>query len=280
MTTLLVQLSDLHIKKPGSVAYGHVDTAAFLRQAVESVGRLPQRPDAVVVTGDLTDFGRDDEYAHLRDLLAPLKSPVYLLPGNHDDRAGLRRAFPDHGYLDIDSGGDGGAGFIQYVVTIGGLRLVAVDTVVAGQAHGEVCDARLAWLDACLAQDADTPTVVALHHPPFATGIGHMDRIGLRRSDDLAAVIARHRQVVRVIAGHLHRSIQAGWAGTLAMTAPSTAHQVCLDLADDATPGYAMEPPGFLVHHLPDAGPLVSHLMPVGEFPGPFPFHDGGALID
>jgi 3',5'-cyclic AMP phosphodiesterase CpdA len=276
MATLLVQLSDPHIKTPGSVAYGHVDTAAFLRRAIDSVNRLRQRPDAVVVTGDLTDFGRDDEYAHLRVLLAPLGCPVYLLPGNHDDRAGLRLAFPDHGYLDVD----GDSGFIQYAIDIGGLRLVAVDTVVPGASHGEVCDARLAWLDACLAQDGQTPTVVALHHPPFATGIGHMDRIGLRRSDALAEVIARHRQVVRVVAGHLHRSIQAAWAGTLAMTAPSTAHQVCLDLADNAASAFAMEPSGFLVHHLPDAGPLVSHLMAAGEFPGPFPFHDGGRLID
>ena len=84
MTTLLLQLSDLHIREPGRLAYGRLDTAPYLRQAVDSILRLAHRPDAVVLTGDLTDFGRAEEYAHLRSLLAPLTMPLYLMPGNDD----------------------------------------------------------------------------------------------------------------------------------------------------------------------------------------------------
>lgn len=99
MSTLLLQLSDLHIREPGRIAYDRLDTAPYLQQALDSILRLRQQPDAVVITGDLTDFGRTAEYRHLRSLLAPLSMPVYLMPGNHDDRAQMRNSFADHAYL-------------------------------------------------------------------------------------------------------------------------------------------------------------------------------------
>ncbi|MDE2395213.1 MAG: phosphodiesterase [Burkholderiales bacterium] len=274
MNHSLVQLSDPHIKAPGEIAYGRVDTAAYLREAVAAVGRLRQPPRAVVVTGDLADFGRAAEYEQLRSLLEPLACTVYLMPGNHDDREALRQAFPEHAYL------QGGGHWIQYAVDLGGARLVAADTVVSGQPHGELCAERLQQIDELLAREPRTPTLLALHHPPFETLIGHMDEIGLRGAEALAEVVRRHPQVERVICGHLHRSIQARWAGTIALTAPSTAHQVALDLTPDADSAFMMEPPGFLVHAWGGGAPLVSHLMPVGSFDGPYPFHDENGLID
>ena len=276
MPKLLVQLSDTHIRLPGQLAYRRVDTAALLAQAIVSVLALPQAPVAVVVTGDLTDFGQPAEYAHLRALLAPLACPVYLMPGNHDDRAALRRAFPEHDWLQ-----QSGEAFLQYAVDLGGLRLIALDTSVTKAPHGELGPAHLAWLDAALAADRTTPTIVAMHHPPFATFIGHMDEIGLQQGGrELAAVIARHPQVERIVCGHLHRSIQARFAGTIAMTAPSTAHAVALDLATDAASEFAMQPPGYLVHAWSQTGDVASHLAFSGTFDGPYPFHDEAGLID
>ena len=274
MSTLLLQLSDLHIREPGRLAYGRLDTAPYLQQAVDSILRLPQQPDAVVITGDLTDFGRAAEYAHLRSLLAPLAMPVYLMPGNHDDREQLRASFADHGYL-------GSSGFVQFSVAVGGLQLVALDTVVPGASHGSLCDQRLQWLADTLDQHRDRPVVIAMHHPPFATLIGHMDDIGLLQgAAALEALVAQHPNVERIICGHLHRSIQVRFGGSIAMTVPSPAHQVCLDLAPDAASAWTLEPPGFALHALGDGGQLVSHLAASGVFPGPYPFHDGGQLID
>ena len=92
---LLAQISDLHIKRPGQLAYRRVDTAAALTRCIERLNALVPRPNAVLVTGDLTDFGHDEEYDNLHGLLAALEIPYYLMIGNHDDRAGLRRAFAD-----------------------------------------------------------------------------------------------------------------------------------------------------------------------------------------
>lgn len=278
MTTLLLQLSDLHIREPERLAYGRINTAPYLAQAVESILRLPQQPDAIVVTGDLTDFGRAAEYEHLRALLAPLNQvkpmPVYLLPGNHDDRDQLRASFREHTYL-------GTQGFVQYSVPVGGLQLIALDTVVPGASEGSLCAERLSWLTAELDKHSQRPVVIAMHHPPFRTLIGHMDDIGLLAgADALEQLVSRHANVERVICGHLHRSIQVRFGGTLAATAPSPAHQVCLDLAPDAPSAWTLEPPGFVLHALPIGGRLVSHLAVSGRYDGPFPFHDGGQLID
>jgi Icc protein len=269
---ILAQISDLHLKPQRRLAYGVVDTAGMLERCVAQIMALKQRPDAVIATGDLVDLGRPEEYGLLREILAPLTMPVYLLPGNHDERGALRASFPDHGYLRQ------WAPFVQYAIEDHDLRLVALDTVIPGQGGGELCAERLDWLDRTLAQ-SDRPTVVALHHPPFATGIGHMDRIALANTAGLAEVIGRHPQVERVIAGHLHRPIQCRFAGTVASVCPSPAHQVALDLSTEAPDHFVMEPPAFQLHAQTASG-LVTHTAYVGKFAGPFPFREDGRLID
>lgn len=272
---ILCQISDTHIKAERKKAYGVVDTATMLERCVEHVLKLPQRPDAVVFTGDLVDWGRAPEYALLRELIRPLLEalPVYLLPGNHDDREQLRLAFADHAYLrQWDP-------FVQFAIEDHPLRLVALDTLIPRSGGGELCAQRLQWLDATLSAQPDKPTVVALHHPPFVTGIGHMDRISLSGAQALAAVVARHAQVERVIAGHLHRPITARFGGTVASTCPSPAHQVALDIATDAADCYVLEPPGYQLHWW-NGNTLITHTAFVGEFEGPYPFRVGGQLID
>src|SRR5258706_16460452 len=140
---LIAQMTDLHIKPPGKLAYGGVDTAAMLRAAIAHLTALRPAPDALLLTGDLVDAGSAAEYALLRALLAPVRCPLYLIPGNHDDRAALRAAFADHRYLPPD-------GFIQYVIDDQAVRLIGLDTLVPGEGGGTLCAARLAWLAAQL----------------------------------------------------------------------------------------------------------------------------------
>jgi 3',5'-cyclic-AMP phosphodiesterase len=263
-TTMLVQLSDPHVVTPGARLQGCIDTPALLAQAVAAVAALQPAPDAVLLTGDLVERGRADEYAHLRALLAPLPCPVWLMPGNHDDIGALRAAFPDHAEL-APPADRALAPHVLWVREAGGLRVLALDSVVPRAPHGRLSAARLAWLDAALAQAPQQPTVVALHHPPFVTGIGHMDAMGLLAgADGLAAVLQRHPQVERLLCGHLHRPIVCRFAGTLAMTVPSTAHQIVFDLRDGAPARWCLEPPGFAVHRL-QGGTLVSHGVAAGD---------------
>ncbi|WP_454766654.1 phosphodiesterase [Cupriavidus campinensis] len=275
---LVAQLTDLHIKAGGKLSYGMVDTAGALHRAIDTLLAAPQQPDTVIITGDLADFGSADEYRFLRDILQRLPMPVLLLPGNHDRRTTLRQVFADHGYLFAN--GDAEAP-VHYAVDAGPLRLVGFDCTVPGKPGGRAEPDGLAWLDATLAATPGRPTLVMLHHPPFVTGIGHMDRQGLENAGTLEAVIARHPHVERVVCGHLHRQITRRFGGTIAMTAPGPAHQVTLDLDPDAPSGFRMEPPGYLLHWWHPAHGLVTHLAASGDYGPAHPFFDAsGRLID
>ncbi|WP_027799909.1 phosphodiesterase [Paraburkholderia dilworthii] len=274
---LLAQISDLHIKRPGALAYRRVDTAAHLARCVAALNALVPRPDAVIMTGDLVDQGDPQQYEHLKTLLAPLELPYLLLVGNHDDRAALRAAFPDRAEL------HGGGEFIQYAVDVGALRIIALDSLVPGQSGGTLCDARLAWLAAQLDAASGKPTVVALHHPPFACGIGHMDDLRLDpiAADKLAALIVRYPNVERVMCGHVHRPMFVRFGGTIASAVPAPAHQVALDLREDAPSAFVMEPPAYALHRYDPATGLVTHHAYVDAAEGPYPFYEPeGALID
>ena len=271
---LLAQVTDMHIKAGGKLSYRVVDTEAALARCVEHLVKLPQVPDAVLFTGDLTDFGKPDEYTNLARLLQPLSMPVFLMAGNHDEPEGLRVAFPRHAYLRQRTGK------LDYVIDEFPLRIVALDSTIPQRSEGEITAAQLEWLDATLSNAPAKPTVVALHHPPFWTGIGHMDQVSLANPAALERVIARHPQVERVLSGHLHRAIVKRFGGTIASTSPSPAHQVALDLADDAASRFVMEPPQFQLHLWKEGVGVVSHTASIGQFDGPYPFYEDGQLID
>lgn len=276
---LVAQITDTHILAAGKLyhsprraipadaepGWSFIDTAACLTRAISELNGLKPRPDVVVVTGDLTDHGGAEEYANLRAILAAAAMPVFVIPGNHDSREALRAAFAGDGYLPAD-------GFLNYVVEDFALRIVALDSNVPGHHHGELCADRLAWLDRTLAKAPQKPTLVMLHHPPFPTGIEHMDAHALHNPAAFADVVRRHRQIERILCGHLHRTIDHRFAGTIAGTCPSTAHQLVLDITPGAPAEFAFEPPGYQLHFWRDGVGLVSHTAVFGDWPGPYPF--------
>jgi 3',5'-cyclic AMP phosphodiesterase CpdA len=263
---LLVQLSDPHITHPGRLISGRVDTAAALRHAVERVLQVRPKPVAVLISGDLVDAGHPAEYAQLRELLQPLLDaglPLALLPGNHDARGPLQEAFA--GLAGVHCG-QSGAASIQYALDLPGpLRLVVLDSLVPGRPEGGLDDARLAQAQTLLAERPAVPTLVALHHPPHATGLVVMDTMSLQQGlAGFEALIAAHPQVQRVVCGHLHRMTLGRVAHAAAISAPSTAHQVELNLGTSAPLSIALEPAGWLIHAWGPGLPLVSHLAHAG----------------
>lgn len=269
---LIAQISDMHIKAKRKKAYQRVDTAMMLERCVAAIQGLSLQPDVVIASGDLVDYGTIEEYELLRQLLSLIKQPLYLIPGNHDDRTAMRNVFSDHRYLFQHDE------FILYSVALGDLRLIGIDTVIPGKGSGLLCNERLKWLDETLSI-CKKPTLIVMHHPPFETGIAHMDLVGLEGKVEFAQVVKKHPHVERILCGHLHRSIQARIGNTVAMTCPSTAHQVALDLTPEAVDCFNLEPPAFALH-LWRKSSLVSHIQLIEQFPGPYPFRAGGKLID
>lgn len=249
---ILVQLTDTHIGAPLG------DPQGDLAAAVEAIRALPDRPDAVVVTGDIAQTAADSEYQLLLEVLGQLGAPVYPVAGNQDDRSTIRRHF------DVP---DAAGGRIQYAANLGPLRLIVLDTMIPGELRGECSQEQLAWLDAELSTEPDQPTVLAMHHPPILTLVPQWDALGLPPGDraSLGDILHRSPQVRRILAGHYHRTIVGMFAGVPVVTVPSTCvqAQLALDFGAESI-GYVHEGAMIALHALHD-GQLVTHLQLVGR---------------
>jgi 3',5'-cyclic-AMP phosphodiesterase len=270
---LIAQISDLHIKPAGELAYQQVDTAAALKRCIMHLNGMRPQPAMVVASGDLVDGGQTEEYVHLKRLLADLTLPLVAIPGNHDAREPMRRAFPNQPYAQSK-------GPMNFCVTVGPLDLILIDSSVAGQDHGAIEDETLAWLEATLSLSPKRPALLFMHHPPFATGIRYMDAMNLQNAADLASILRRHPRARMIACGHVHRAIHTQFAGRAASICPAPNHAVALDLSPDPAPALIIEPPAIHLHAWfdgSDYGDVVTHLVPIGTFGGPRPFDGADA---
>ena len=247
---LIAQITDSH------VGADHEEPAAALATAVEAILKLDPEPVAVLFTGDLAAHGTAEEYALVRELLAPLPMPVHPLMGNHDDREGLRAAFADH--RGVASAGE----FIQYTVRCGGVTVVAGDTHDPDTYGGRLGHERLAWIEAELAA-ADGPTILALHHPPILTGIHEFDVEIPLAAEDRAALTAMSAQPDLIVSGHIHLPVAGSLGAVPVFVCPSVHLQAEFDLTPGAQVRLVPDPPGYAIH-LHDADPgLISHVRPL-----------------
>ncbi len=262
---LIAQISDIHCRPPGQRYKDIVDSNQALRNAIAHLDRLDRRPDLVLVTGDLTDFGQPGEFESAHRILSGLQLPVYVMPGNHDDRGNFRAAFAADAYLSSD-------GPVNFCVDDYPVRIIAIDSCVPGAHHGELGVETLDWLERHLNAAPQKPTIIALHHPPFVSGIPYMDQYRCLQADELGKIISRFTCIEAVVCGHVHRFMMRRWAGTVVCCAPSTATEIALKLQPGASPQSYLGPPGMLLHWWSPPHGLVSHLSLIGDFPGPFDF--------
>lgn len=249
---LVAQISDTHILTPASDHPAAQLRADSLRRSVVDIN--DQRPDAVIFTGDTVQHGQPQEYARLRELLAPLEAPLYLVPGNRDENGALRAAFADKPYLPMT--GD----FLHYTVESHTARLVAIDSTSPGERKGVFCPARRARLDAVLREQPDRPTLLFIHHPPFDVGDHYIG--GYRRPEEalaLADVVSRHPQVEGLLCGHVHCLVERQWAGTKVRIMPS----IAVDLRKGVDETEARERPIYLLHRLSVKTGLISEARTV-----------------
>jgi 3',5'-cyclic AMP phosphodiesterase CpdA len=229
---LIAQISDTHLLPPASDQPAASLRADCLRRCVADINQ--QKPDAVVFTGDTVQHGQPDEYALLRELLAPLEAPLYLVPGNRDNKDALRVAFNDHPQL--PKNGE----FLHYVVDDNDVRLVGIDSTLAGERKGRFCEARQAWLEAARA---------------------------------LADIVGRYSQVAGLLCGHVHWPIEREWAGTSARIMPS----VAVDVRKGIDETEAQQRPIYMLHRLSGEAGLASEarMVDASDSDGSIPEHAG-----
>ncbi|EZP26926.1 phosphodiesterase [Microbacterium oleivorans] len=217
---ILLHLSDTHLRGPGPRLFDSVDGEASLTAALDAIESSGLAPDAIVFTGDLVDLGEAAAYDAIRALVEPfaerLGARLLWVMGNHDDRGAFREHLLDQTPADPSAPYD-------RVDELDGLRIVTLDTSVPGHHHGELSAAQLDWLSSVLATPAPLGTVLAMHHPPVPSVLPLAASVELRDQRRLADVV-RGTDVRGIIAGHLHYSTFATFAGIPVSVASSTCY--------------------------------------------------------
>jgi 3',5'-cyclic-AMP phosphodiesterase len=244
---LVAQVTDLHIGFDRDNP--HEMNVRRLNMVIDHLNAMRQKPSLLLVTGDLVESADDiDAYRHMVSLVGRWEGPVMWAVGNHDSREGLRTVLPD---VPADE-----HGFIQYEQDHGGVRWIVLDTLDSGRHGGMVCEDRAAWLKKRLRERKDVPTVIILHHPPVDTGIDWMSALGCEAwVQRLEAVVRPAKQVVAMIAGHVHRPIATTFAGKPLAVCASTAPLLALELEDidparpDGRPLIVADSPAYALHY-------------------------------
>ncbi|BBZ13519.1 phosphodiesterase [Mycobacterium branderi] len=254
---VIAHISDTHLVAGGDDLYGDVDADARLSELLDRLEESQTRPDALIFTGDLADTGQPDAYRKLGELVEPLadrlEAQVIWVMGNHDNRAALRqhllREAPTMAPMDR-------------VHHIAGLRVIVLDTSVPGCHHGEIAPQQLRWLSEQLAEPAPFGTILAMHHPPIPSVQDLAVMVELRDQTPLGEVL-RGTDVRSILAGHLHYSTTATFAGIPVSVASASCYTQ--DLLTAGTRGRDAAQAFNLVHCYPDT--VVHTVVPLAAGP-------------
>jgi Icc protein len=232
----IVHLADLHLTSSPSKPTHGVNPYSHLAAAVAAIRKQAPAPDLIVLGGDLTEDGEHANYQALLDLFKDLKVPVHTVLGNHDSLVGFRKTVqptrgPDFpGYYSFD---------------LQGVHFVMLYTACTGKEFGRLEEKQLLWLNEDLHRNSQKQVLVFLHHPPFDTGVGWLDKLKLANADGFWEIIPPYsRNILGVFAAHLHLQHTCLYRGVVAATCPAVSFQFS-GSADSPRGGLSEEPPGF-----------------------------------
>ncbi len=239
---LIAHVSDPHLTADGAPMHGVVDTDTALARVVADINALDPLPGVALVTGDLTHDGDAAAAARAAAMLSALRMPWFAVPGNHDRRDAVRAACGPYP-------GDAAAAWMAYAVDGFPLRLLALDATTGDPFRAAMPPAQLAWLADRLAEAPERPVLAFLHHPPFDTGIGWLDEMGIAEGRHELGVLLRRHAAVAVLCGHLHHPMRGAWHGVPVLAAPSVANRTMLSGRGTGLETVAVSaPPGYVLH--------------------------------
>lgn len=226
----LLQLTDLHLFASPQLDWKGFNTYSSFQAVVAQVATLVPPPDALLLTGDLSQDDSPESYHHIRTLLAPLGIPTYWVPGNHD-QTGLAAEILSTAPFCCDR-----------KLEEKGWRVLLLNSMAEGRVYGILSEAEIDWLTTQLAQAPEQPTLIVLHHPPVVIESAWMDAIGLQDSQHFLQVVDAHPQVKGVLFGHIHQAFQQNRNGVQFLGCPSTCIQFVPNqpemLLDSEAPGF------------------------------------------
>jgi 3',5'-cyclic-AMP phosphodiesterase len=251
---IIAQISDTHI------ALDSADAARRIRDfelTIADINALDPAADVIIHTGDVVHNGRSEEYAEAVRILSKARAPVYVIPGNKDDRANLRAAFSRHRYLEP------GSGFIDYAIENHPVRLIAADTLNTSSNKGDFCPERAERLINRIDAEKSKPVAVFAHHPPFEVTVGpepvHFESVEMM--ERLQQSLLRSGRVVAAFCGHVHRGT-AGHVGSIPVIVMPC---IATPLRKGEYPEHMKTRPVYYVHRYDPAWGFVTEARVVGH---------------
>ena len=209
-----VQLSDSHIgfNKPPNA-----DARSTFAEAIAKVESLPQQPDFIIHTGDVSQLSRDDEFDDAEQMLKATGLPVFFIPGEHD------MLDPDGGKAFLSRFGKGTKGAGWYSFDHRGVHFIALVNVadLKPGGMGNLGAEQLAWLKADLAERSSSTPIVVFAHIPLWTVYADWGW-GTDDAEQALKLLARFGSVT-VLNGHIHQITQKVEGRVAFHTARSTA---------------------------------------------------------
>jgi 3',5'-cyclic-AMP phosphodiesterase len=244
---IIAQISDTHIALDTPDAD---QRRRDFERTIADINALDPAPDAIVHTGDIVHNGRPDEYAEAVRILGKARAPVYVIPGNKDERANLRAAFAARRYLAPDGE------FVDYAVEDFPVRLIAVDTLCTGSNKGDFCRAREKRLIGLIDAEPSKPIAVFAHHPPFEVTVGP-DPLNFETPEAMARLrqtLQHSGRVAAVFSGHVHR----GTAGQVGRIPATVMPSIATTLRKGEYPAHMKQRPVYHVHRFDPAWGFVT----------------------
>lgn len=238
----LLQLTDLHVFRDPNALLKGIPTQQLLQDVVRHVIDSGETFDHVIITGDHTHDELEESYSAVRSILSPWLDRLFLVPGNHDDRAVLRTVFADR---------VGGTGHdrINFSFTAGNWLCLGLDTHVPGAVPGLIETTQIDWARQQLANSPAKSVALFFHHPPVDVGSLWMDPIGLAGKELLQEWFAGEPRIRLVCCGHVHHEFQTQVGQATILTTPSTGIQFS---PKGSTPAFVAAPPGCRIIELTD----------------------------
>jgi Icc protein len=191
----VLQITDTHLfAKDDSALFGVKTNANFYR-VIEKIKKdiVIDKPDFFLLTGDLSQDESEMSYQKIVTALEHFNTPIYWIPGNHDDIKMMTQVFSQSPLFH----------HVRHLQTKH-FDFVFLNTKLDGTDDGYLAKDELNALDFCLKEAQEKSIVVVMHHHPVKTNTPLIDQYILRNPDDFWNVMNQTSQVKLVMCGHVH----------------------------------------------------------------------------
>jgi len=246
----ILQVSDCHLYADPAATLLGLNTLDALQQVLDSAC-AENKPDMIVVTGDLVHDGSKAGYRALARTLDRTRCRSAVIPGNHDHVPNMRSVLDQH---QIPSTGQ---------INIRNWRLILLNSQLPGEEYGHLSSNELELLENAL-MDSPANILIFLHHQPVPIGSKWLDNIGLDNGQELFSRIKGNTAVKGILWGHVHQSWQGQFGHIQLLATPST----CIQFSPKEDEfSLTAEPPGWRMLHLGGQGELRSEIHYLQDMP-------------